>query len=358
MSLPHRYLLVPARFAISFIVLMAVAALQAGLFLAVPVQAASSPLSGRWAELRSDDLRVATVMYRLAIGNRGICRDALAPQPGFALHGIEQYGPADRADVARSFGLGANVGVMAVVADSPAARAGLRANDQLVSVNGRELSALGAGATKPTNAPVEDARRSLLAEMRKGEVVLVVRGSEGDRIVRFTAEQGCRSAIELVPGDAVNASADGHSVVVGAGLLKRCATAEDLAFVIAHELAHNLLHHAARLARLGISNNGLLPATRSGSAEMRATEEEADRLGVRLAMAAGYDLSGAASFLGGLQVRDGKDRSPSTHPAPDRRLALLAAAIAEAGGGPASDASADRAASTRRVPGRVRRRSS
>ena len=335
----------------SFIVRLVMAALAVGLTWAVPAQAAMSPLTEKWGELRRNDLRVATVMYRLTIANRQHCRGAREPQPGFALHSLEQYGPADRKKVAQNFGLGAHVGVMAVVADSPAARAGLRADDQLVAVNGRELPSLAVDAAQPTNARLEAAREALLAEMQPGEVALLVTGSGGDHTVRFTPEEGCRSAAELVPGDEVNASADGRRVIVSAGLLERCATEDDLAFVIAHELAHNLLHHASRLARLGISSDGLLALAGSGTAEMRKTEEEADRLGVRLAMAAGYDLSGAGSFLSGLQARDREDGPPSTHPALDRRLALLTAAIAEARGRPGSDSSAfGQVASTSRIP--------
>ena len=323
----------PARCAAFSIISLAVTALVASS--AVPVQAATSPLSDRWVDLRRDDLRVATVMYRLTVANRQRCRDSLAPEPGFALPSIEQYRPSDRTEAAQRFGLGPYVGVMAVVAGSPAARSGLRADDQLISVNGRELAPFGTNAVPPTIARVEAARHALVAEMQKGKVALLVTGKDGNRTVRFTAEEGCRSAVELVTGDVVNASADGQRVIVSAGLLRRCATEDELAFVIAHELAHNLLRHAARLARYGISQkNALLAGAGPGTAVMRETEEEAARHGVRLAVSAGYDLSGAASFLTGLQAREGMDRSPSSHPRPDRRLVLLTAEIAEANGRP------------------------
>jgi hypothetical protein len=308
---------------------LAACALSVVLLLAVPLQAAAAPVPERWLELRRDDLRVATVMYRLTIANRSICRDALAPQSGLVLHGIEQYGVADREEGARIFGMGADLSVMGVVADSPAAQAGLRADDHLIAVNGQRLPATEPAPAASTNARVEAARVAILAAMGDGEVTLLVDGTGGPHTVRFTAEKGCNSAVELVPDAVVNASADGRRVMVSAGLLERCGTDADLALVIAHELAHNLLHHAARLARAGISGeNGFLRATASGTAEMRATEEEADQLAVRLAQAAGYDLGGAESFLSSLQAPDGGEPSSSTHPAPARRLALLKAAIA------------------------------
>jgi hypothetical protein len=291
-------------------------------------------------------------MYRLVTHNRQFCRDALAAEPGFALHGLEQYGPADRKAAASSFRLGSPVGVIAVVADSPADRAGLRADDQLISVNGRKLPSLPTDATTPTNARVKATRNALLAEMAEGEVSLVVARADGERVVRFTADVGCRSTIELVPGDVVNASADGQSVIISAGLLERCATDGDLAFVIAHELAHNLLHHPAKLTGVGASEKGLLSTSKPGTAGMRRTEEDADRLGASLAMAAGYDLGSTASFLRSLPDQGDGDATSSTHPALGRRLALLAAVIADFGSSsPSGDPVARRVASTAAVAG-------
>src|ERR1700712_1892643 len=116
------------------------------------------------------------------------------------------------------------------------------------------------------------------------------------REVRFTAAVGCPSNVEFVPDDAVNAWADGSRVMVSAGLLRYCATDSDLALVLAHEMAHNLLHHRQRLAAEGITTDVAPPITSAGMREMRETEEEADRFAVDLATTAAYDLSDAPTF--------------------------------------------------------------
>ena len=246
------------------------------------------------------------------------------PQLGFVLHSAEQYDPTDREGAKRVFGLERYVGVMAVVAGSPAEAAGLTANDQLLSVNGRALDAV--SSLVPGRASVEGAQNILAAAMKGGPVTLQVSTSAGERRVTFTAEGGCASNVELVSRREINAWADGARVMVSQGLLAECATDDDLALVIGHEMAHNLLHHRSRLAAAGISENGLLPLSESGSREMRETEEEADRFAVAMGITAGYDLSAAEPFLGRLLI------SPTpvatTHPDPERRLALLRAAIA------------------------------
>jgi hypothetical protein len=284
------------------------------------------PLPNRWDDLRAQDLRVATVSYRLSIANRVFCRSTLVPQPGFVLQGIEQFEPADRAAAARGYRLGSHKGVLAVVPGSPADRAGLSADDQLVSVNGQPLED-GPATASPTRAFVEQAQAVIVAAMREGAVTLGVSRASGRANISFKAESGCPSAVELVPGEDVNAWADGSRVVVSSAILAHCRTDDDLALVIAHEMAHNLLHHPARLAAAHGSTIGRLGLTGSGSAEIRETEEEADDLAVRLAKAAAYDLRGAEAFMSDLLRGEGAARAASTHPATARRLTLLRAAI-------------------------------
>ena len=297
--------------------------LSIGLAAGVAVPGSASPSRlGRFEQLRLRDLRVATVAYRLSVANAARCSDS-EPQLGFVLHSIEQYAPVDRDEAARSLGLGSHIGVMTVVHDSPAEAAGLVPGDQLVSVNGQDLGDADPAAA-PTRASVDRAQGLLVEEMRRGAVTLRVSGVKGDRDVRFSAETGCASRVELVPGTAVNAWSDGSRVIVSDGLLQLCDTDADLALVIAHEMSHNLLHHRQRLSGAG----GLLPFAGGELAEMRESEEEADGLGVRLATAAGYDLSGAESFLG--RLLDLTVRAAPTHPDRARRLALLRIAIAAA----------------------------
>ena len=301
-----------------------------GYAFAATFAAAASPPLDRWEQLRAQDLRVARIAYRLSVLNAGLCPNALAPQPGFVLHSIDQYDLVDRQGAARSFGLGSYVGVMAVVAGSPAQRSGLAADDQIVAVNGRALTVADAAAVAaPNRTAVAFAQSILATEMAKGEVVLRISRAGAIHDVRFTANAGCASNVELVTGGEVNAWADGQRVVVSDGIVAHCDSDGALALVIGHEFAHNLLHHSERLAAAG-SANRRLSLTGTGSAGMRKTEEEADRLGVRLASGASYDLSNALPFVADLLGSDGAVARAGTHPAPARRLALLKAEIAAA----------------------------
>jgi len=115
-----------------------------------------------------------------------------------------------------------------------------------------------------------------------------------------------------------NANADGVTVNVNVGLIDYVRDDDELAAVMAHEFAHNVLRHRDRLNAAG-----------RGSSAIRATEIEADRLGVYLMDRAGYDPRAAVRFwsrygphpLNFLRSRD--------HPGWRERVALMEAEIAK-----------------------------
>jgi len=298
---------------------------------AAPSRAAGAAQLELLQELRAQDVRVASVAYRLTVANRALCGNAVVPQLGFTLHNIEQYEVADRARIAAGFAPGTHAGVMAVVPLSPAAMAGLTADDELISVNGRTLSPAASDPNdRPTRASVERSEGIILEEMKTGGVTLRVSGAGRLRDVRFVPELGCTSNVELVPGGEVNAWADGERVMISAGLLAQCITDADLALVVAHELAHNILRHSEKLAAAGSSERKALGLLGSGSAMMRETEEEADQLAIKLATAAAYDMGRADAFMSRLLVDRNEAPMAGTHPTADRRLKLLRAEIAVA----------------------------
>jgi len=293
-------------------------ALCIGIALPGSAEAATQSGPNRWESLRAADLRVATVSYRLSVANRALCSTRAGPRLGFVIHGIEQYGMKDRAGARQNYGLGSHSAVLAVVAGSPAERAGLAPDDALVSVNGRLLDS-DAGAGPPTSDRTDRAQAAITLAAKTGPVTLGVLRAGRPIAIVFGAASGCRSDVALVPDQRVNAWADGESVIVAGGLLARCRTDDELAIVIGHEMAHNILGHArpaASDARPG-----------HGNVEMRATEEGADALAIRLSAAAAFDLRGAVSFLGGLLANVDAPRADDTHPDTKRRLALMSAAI-------------------------------
>ena len=70
----------------------------------------------------------------------------------------------------------------------------------------------------------------------------------------------------------------------------------ELAVVLGHELAHNILRHPVIRDEEGVPDEGLLRALGLKKNRIWRSEEQADRLGLRLMAAAGYDLAAAIPF--------------------------------------------------------------
>ena len=97
-----------------------------------------------------------------------------------------------------------------------------------------------------------------------------------------------------------------------------------LVSLIAHELAHNVLRHRARLDAAGV-DRGLMKQFGRNARLFRQTEVEADRLSVWLLAGAGYDPGAAVRFWTAFGQREGRPLfQAGTHPRWQDRVEALA----------------------------------
>jgi predicted Zn-dependent protease len=106
----------------------------------------------------------------------------------------------------------------------------------------------------------------------------------------------CPSHAHLARSNQRNAYADGRHVFLTTGLLSRLQNDDELAFIIAHEMAHNILHHAT-IMRGGEVRHGLGHTLGRSGQIVRETEREADALGSDLMIDAGFDPVRGAAIL-------------------------------------------------------------
>lgn len=294
------------------------------LLLALAALAVAAPPDRDLLALRDLDQRVADAGYRLARAATPFCTDQV-PLPGFVLHGIELYGAESREAARRTFGLGDGLAVLVVAHGSAAEAAGLRAGDKVVAVDGQTVPPAGAGqgATVRIENLTDAIERATAPELG----IDIERGGVR-RTIAFRAERGCASRFWVDPSPRVDAASDGHEVEITAGYIMRAPDDAALAIMLAHELAHNILHHRARLDRDG-AHHGLGRYFGHSAGLSRAAELEADRLSVSIVGCAGYALDAALAFREDLW-RDGVAdalRAPD-HPAARQRLDAIRAAIA------------------------------
>lgn len=301
-------------------------ALALGLAVLAPAPARADPLADSLVAMRALDERVADIGHRLARANLDLCHDRQW-RPGFAVHDLSQYGGDYREAAIRAFGLGSGPAVLALAAGGPAERDGLRRDDVLLRLDGEPL---------PQSTPDRSGGSFDLAEriieaieraFADGEAwVEVRRGSETLRLP-IRAERGCATRFQLVPSRRLNALADGRYVQVTTAISEYVADDQELASVLAHEFAHNVLRHRARLDAEGVAR-GFFGNFGRNARLIRTTEAEADRLSVYLLERAGFDPEAPVRFWSRFGRRGLNFLGSPTHPNWRRRIELFEAEIA------------------------------
>ena len=288
---------------------------------AAPTAEAASPEAASFEALRAIDLRLATIAHRLVTANAPLCRDT-APATGMILQAETQYDAASKSLARQVFGFSTPIAVEGVVAGSPAAAAGVRANDGVAAIGSQPLTAQ---AAPPSSADRDAALDVLERETAPVRITLVRAGERQE--VQIPATAGCRSRFEVVLGSKMTALSDGKVVQIGVRFFERYRD-EETAVIVAHELAHTILKHRVRLESAGVKG-GLLKELGRNADLSQKVELEADTLGVALLYNAGYDPASAASFWRehGDDIDGGLFRS-RTHPATKRRIVAIEAAAA------------------------------
>lgn len=300
--------------------LVAVLALVVG---AAPLAAAADPLS----PLRAADNRVLRISEALLSRNVALC-DRTMPDLGVALQSSDQYPAAGKPPFA------APVAFAAVLPGLAAAEAGIVRDDGLLSVDGRPI----VKHADLANSPLRDSAFADLAAHPAGTplVIEVAHGGER-RTVTLSPPQECRALVEVLADDGNDARSDGKVIQVAYGLTRKVDD-NQLAAILAHELAHSVLHHRDKLSAADVKK-GLLGEFGRNAQLNRQAEVEADRMSVYLLANAGFDPTVAPAFW---RSKFGKRLSggifhDAAHPGADARAQLLDVEIAarQAAGAPA-----------------------
>ncbi len=224
---------------------------------------------------------------------------------------------------------------------SPAARAGIRAGDDILALNGSPVPA--SGTEKWIDAGVKTAGT--------GPITLTTRHDGKERQLTVYPVMGCSIPVRLVTGPAPNAFTDDKKIVIQSGVLRLTNSDADIAVIIGHELAHvNLGHRAKRMqnALLGEVGGAVIDSVFAAAVfPTRGTfrrhfervgamaysvefEREADYVGAYYAARAGYDISGAENIWRALALESpGSIRLAKTHPTTPARFVFMRKTITE-----------------------------
>lgn len=260
--------------------------------------------------LRADETLVMSVGYRLTAFAGDLCPQKAA-SIGVEVDDLGSYAPAYRAQAERDLGLGELPAVSAVAAGGPAARAGVRSGDAITAVDGVAVPAQNGFAREQQVLAALDLAAS------KGDVHLALVRAQHRLDIVVRPELTCPTRFQVKPSSELQALADGHYVEITTGLVHFVRGPDQLAAVLAHELAHNILHHRERLDAAGRTPDRILQ-----------TENEADRLSIYLVDRAGYSVQAARDFWARLAHHSARARGMRTHLPSKQRLGEISAEIA------------------------------
>jgi beta-barrel assembly-enhancing protease len=269
---------------------------------AVPANAAAPKQSDVdvYRTLIKHDLRLAAAGYRIAAANAAYCK-AKVRNPGWVIHDIAQYPYADIAKA--TFVFKQPIHIAAVVPGGPADKAGIRGDDGFTGLDdaGIYWPAMPLGKTGYERMA---SFKQLLGEKFDEKTPLAIRISRGRGDVNtvITAPPICASDFQIVTEAGINAGADGKIVSVSFDLAEYAYNDNDLAAVVAHEMAHNILGHAEWLKSVKGKPG---PYGKVSNAALK-TETEADQLSIWLLGNAGYDIDTAIAFFQKLGNRPGR----------------------------------------------------
>jgi hypothetical protein len=198
----------------------------------------------------SETLDLESIAYNIGVANSDRCDNPIMAT-GLVLHDVGSYDRSDRAGIEQRFALGMGFGVLGTVSHSGADRAGLRPGDEIVGIGSIDLERFATDAIvdRGDHARLTRFTDLLNQHLHTGPVTLRVRHGNTVRPVTLIGTPACGGRIAYVPGGPLNAWSDGDNVAVNTAMIHFTHNDDELAFVVAHEMAHNMLHHAARPGR-------------------------------------------------------------------------------------------------------------
>ncbi len=281
--------------------------------------------------------RVYRIAAPLIIKNAVLCRTQARPLLGFTAKNQYSYPPELAVAARQSLGLDERLQIMQILDGSGAMRAGLKRGDILQTIQDLNI---------PTGPQAEPETARMLSPILKNlsELNITVIRQNQPITVNVPLTLACAFAIDVGNAQQVNAYADGRRILLTRGLLDSFTTDEDVAVVIAREIAHNVLQHAKQLQQMAtlsmVIDNLLLfkpdQIAANSSNGIKITPEkmdqEADRLALFMLTRAGYDPANFSRVLQKLAQNPNSSQAltySTLHPWTEGRQSVIQATLKE-----------------------------
>ncbi|MET0323479.1 MAG: M48 family metalloprotease [Duganella sp.] len=280
-------------------------------------------------------------LYRIAapilINNADLCRGQARNLLGFTAKNRYSYS-GEYVDAASAvLNYGDRLEVASVLAGSGAAKAGLKKGDILIAADGKNL---------PTGANAETQAAAILGPLASSSQApsLIVERKNVNVPLKVPVTRACAFRIDIGNSDNINAYSDGQRVLITRGMVNFAQSDEAIAYVLAKDMAHNILGHPATTRSAytvgSIIDNlvnirpdlSMLIGTAGVKPMPQDLDAAADRLSLYMVARAGYSTAGARAFWQRLATQypaSVLNGYTANHPAVNYRLATIDKTVAE-----------------------------
>jgi hypothetical protein len=275
--------------------------------------------------------RLDQVAGPLLISNPDLCKRHVRNLLGLSAKNKYSFS-VPLADAAQhDLGLGDRLQVTNVMPGSGAARLGIQRGDILLAAQDKPI---------PQGPNAENETAALLAPIvAKGtNVKLTVQRNEKTQDMTIPLTRSCGFRVELGNADNVNSYSDGRRILITKGMVLFAQTDEELAYVIAKEMAHNVLGHARMLKMTGkvgkiidrLTKTGPNAGTLTGKAGIKPMPQQyditADALSLQMVARSGFSIDRAIPFWKRLAMQYPAavlDAHTALHPSTTARLSAM-----------------------------------
>lgn len=283
-------------------------------------------------EMVEEQKRISRVHRTLSVKAHALCGDLVGPEVG--LYSMTKpkgnFGPV----LESKYGIGERRTVLFVLEGSPAEAAGIKPRDVIKSVNGVQMTDRDGLIQLFEKVGPEDPLKYEIE--RAGETLSLT----------VKPERACRYPITLRPEQVINAFADGKQIMITRGMVNFARTDDELAIVVAHEMAHNVMKHIeARKQNVGLGiladiatillTRGQVSSNFANLAGMKYSQEfeaEADYVGLYIMAQAGMPIADAPKFWRRMAVAHPANISSNhsaSHPSTAYRMVALEETVKE-----------------------------
>ncbi|MCY3883940.1 MAG: M48 family metallopeptidase [Gammaproteobacteria bacterium] len=280
--------------------------------------------------LRDNTQHIADLSWPIVANNAALCANFVEYRSGLWI-AHEQHVPTswfDSRDESK-LRIGEEAEIWGIAKDSPAATTVLAVGDRILSIADEVVS-----NSKRARGVLS---KALAASEGKPIALRAARGKQTIE-VELGSVATCRSKIRVTSRSSINAKANGRTITINNGLIDFARNDEELQFVIAHELAHNVASHVPK-ARAGAGIGLVFDIALAGygrvwaggvfsylgaRAMSKKYEREADYLAMYYLANANVDLNGIESFWRRMASMDASSTGFAlTHPSTPERFVMM-----------------------------------